>query len=660
MLGGALGLVFAGTVSQFTDVDPHRVLRVDFGALAGMSFGSGLGLLLPPSATHDRSRRTTVALMQAGTVAGYALATVTERKSEYDWDDRYHLALGAALGAWHGSLIPYLWRNAGDAIPQNEQMGGALVGLGVGGAAARLSLHFRRIDRADVTEVGLFDLYATMVGDGFYGLSRADRRARYAYLDGIGLLGLAAGELLAPRTSYTLSDALLVGTLTAVGAGTGVGVPYWVESGQPGPEERGSAAALSAGALGLVGLGVSQVIDYDIGDLPEVLLTSGLVGSALWGLGEARLHSSERLRYGLADVGLYSGLALGLVAAPWTEYSESDVWWILGSTALGSWVGGLMPQTLHDVDAHNENRAGGAVAGAAVGALLSGAAMQWLELPKDWAWGAASMSVATTLVAGGMSVLKLPEDPGRQALSLQLAAVGGVLTAGLLAPKTNLSAANAGTISIAGGLGAWFGAFVPAALGTGGERERGGGAMAGAGVGMLLGYGVSQLIDLSLYDNLEMLSWSAVGASMGGGLGMVLDLDETGTAVSLEAAGLAAWGLSLGLSRQTSFKPEDGLLMTVTGLWGAWHGIWLGEGLAHGGDSSRARQRGGGALVGFGVGVAGGAALSQFATVNNDECSRIAAMPPAVLPTPPPTVASGPAVLTMPPPTVATRPMAVL
>ncbi|MBI5510775.1 MAG: HEAT repeat domain-containing protein [Deltaproteobacteria bacterium] len=625
MAGGALGLVFAGAVSQFTDVEPYRVLRVDLGALGGMAFGSGLGLLLPASVSHGEGRRTTVALMQAGTALGYGIATLTERRTEYSGADRYHLALASAFGAFHGSLIPAAWRAPTDPIALHEKTGGALVGLASGAAAARLAIYLGPKDAADVTEVGLWDLYGTAIGTGLAGLSTLDRRGRTVAVGASGLVGLGAGELIAGHTTFTPSDLYLVSTLTTLGAVAGLGLPYWVREGDPDLEAGAAGASVAAGAFGLAGLGLSQLVDYDPMDLPEVLLTSATLSAGLWGVGRARVHKSARTRYRLQDLGWIAGTGAGLWAAPRTAYSEDDLWWVAYGAGLGAWVGGLVPTALHGRGADAAQRGGGATSGAALGALAFATAAQWWELPKSFAFGAAGLSTATTLVGSGLGVLQVPGKPQQQALAMQLAAVSGSLAAGLVMPKAELGVAEAATIVTDAGLGAWFGRFAPAALGVERARRERGGALAGTGAGMLLGYGASQLLHPTVSDNVEVTAYSGVGSAIGTGLGLLLDLDGVATTRSLEAAGIAGFALGTGVARFTDFKAADAGVMAAASGWGSWHGLWLGDVLARSG-SERARRRAGGALLGAGVGVTAGAVLSQLTDESGDLLAEASVM----------------------------------
>ena len=622
MLGGALGLMFAGTVSQFADIDARRVLRIDVGSLGGMAAGAGLGLLLPPSASPDFDRQLTVALMQGGTVAGYAIATLTERHSEYDWADRAHMGLGAALGAYHGSLIPYLWRDPNDPreayVPDTELGGGALLGLGIGGIASRLAVKLQHKDAADVAEVALFDAFGSAVGLAVSGYAEGeDRRTRFGILEGVGLGAWIAGEILANRTEYTARDNWMIGTLSAAGAVGGLGLPYLFFDDKPTDTQIAGGAAFGVGALGLSSLGLAQFTEYEGDDLVEAMLVASVAAAGGWGIAGAHRDSIERRRIAAADAGWFGGLALGLATAPWTRTTEDDRWWIASGMLIGGWVGGLTPRLLNGEDVTDSRVLGGTAAGAAIAGLGTAGFLQFAEAPMEWAHGAMSVSLATTLTAGGLARMGVPADAKMDALSMQLAAIGGIGVAAIIAPKTNLAPVDYATIATFAGLGAWHGAFAASALEINAENAVDGGALAGAGTGMLLGYALSQTLDIDWNDDVEIVSDTAVGAIIGGSLGLMLDFNRADSARAIELGSLAGMGLGIGLSRFTEY-PESSLpLLGIAGLWGAWHGLWLGQTLqpSHGDNL----VVGGGTLFGLGTSVGAAAIVSQMMTVEFDE-----------------------------------------
>jgi hypothetical protein len=158
-------------------------------------------------------------------------------------------------------------------------------------------------------------------------------------------------------------------------------------------------------------------------------------------------------------------------------------------------------------------------------------------------------------------------------------------------------------------LGAWHGAFAPRALGRPGSDATKAGAITGAGVGLLLGYGVAQA---HLEPELEgaLVLGTAVGSFTGYGLGELLAWNdgrlykslELGSAAALVIGGVAAPFLRL--------DPASAALIGTSMAWGAWEGGWLGNMLTEEGNTSAHRVRGG-ALLGTGVGLAVGAGLSQ-------------------------------------------------
>lgn len=624
MLGGAFGLLFAGVVSQFQDVDPGRVLRVDVGALGGMAIGAGLGLVTPESSTPDYDRKLTVGLMHAGAVTGFTVASIVERRRLYTWADRLHVGLGGVMGAWHGSLIPYLWRaepaDGSESVPDAEVWGGLLVGAGAGYFATRTALRFAQKDSGDLAEVVLMDGLGTALGAGIWTLSSADRRLRFGVLEGAGLAAWLAGELFAGQTVYSWGDSVLIASMTAAGGVGGLGLPYLLYDHAPTTEEIAGGGALGAGALGLAALGLSQLTEYDEGEVAAALSIGALGASIGWGIGRARLGVGHESRLALGDLGLFAGLGVGLAAAPWLKLTGDDFGWMVLTTGLGGWLGSLAPVQRYGGRAGNEQRWGGALAGASIGALGMAAVGQLVEWDLETGIEGASVSVASSLIAGGLGLTEIPRRPKQEALSLQLASLGGFVAGSLVAPYTDIGADGVKTMGTMALVGAWQGTWAPQAFGND-DQHQGGGAMAGAGAGWLAGYALSQVLELGFAQDAETLAGCGIGTMVGIGLGAMLGWSDSRTAGALEIGSMAGSAGGLVASYVTRYEPDDMVFILSAGAWGAWHGFWLGDAAARG-EAAAERRRSGGAFFGLGVGLGAGMAASQLVDVRGGDIAE--------------------------------------
>ncbi len=618
MAGATLGVLTAGVLSQVADIDAQRVLRADVGGLGGMALGGGIGLLIPAI-----DRRGTVALTQLGGVAGFVGASLTERRSVYTGADRFHLALGTGLGAWHGSLLPYLWRTPRTPVPDEEVLGGALVGAAVGGFASRLSVKLSEHGSGDVFEVALWNGVGAGLGAGAW-LVPASRRERYRALAGTGLLSWAAGELLAPYTQFDENDSLLWAALLSAGAGAGWTLPYWREA-RPSPNDQAAGAAFGAGALGLIGLGLTQAGAWEEEELGLMLLTSGTLSAAMYGVGGALAEPTRARRYSLAGAGAYAGLGVGLLAAPFVELDDGALELGANTALLGAWLGYLAPRVDRGVRADAEQERHGALAGAAFGAML-GTGLGQLSDDNLWAFEASYFGAAGALASEGLRDLRLPRGPRRQALTGQILAVSGFAVGGLLSPYTEVRETDVMTVGTVALLGAWHGTFAPLALDADAASRPGrgarGGLMVGTAAGFLLGHAAGQLTELELEDNAELLAASSVGSRVGWGAIATLGRGPVMQARGLElgsAAGLVLGAATHGL---TTFDGEDVGLVAMGGLWGAWHGLWVG-GIAAGEDGDRqARRMAGGAALGAGAGFLGTAIASQALTRDGEDLAE--------------------------------------
>ncbi len=616
LTGGALGLLFAGAVSQLTDVDAHRVLRVDIGAGLGMAMGGGLGLLVP-----SLERRETVALLQAGAIAGYAGASITERKSSYTPTDTFHLALVSGIGAAHGSMVPRLWRDPEDDVPDEEFAGGALVGMGVGGMVGRLAVRGHP-GFGDVFEIGVFTGFGDLLGGGAWAIPGMTERERYQVLFGSGVLGLVGGELLAPHTEFSKNDLALVGLLAAEGAVGGalffpgaLGISY--------EKHAGAGAMLGAGAFGLAGLGLSQLVEYEA--WPEAAFISGLAGLGFGVAGsvapggekkvEPELEEHEQRSFHWAGVGLWADLALGLALGPLLDLNGDDVSLILSTAAVGAFAGYHVPAQLPNAEnAEEKHRQRGALSGLALGALAGTWWSQGLEDSTDWALTGAMVSASTTLSAAGLTQLA-GLSGGSRSLALQLSAATSFGVGSYIASHIDTTVESVGAAATFGAIGSLWGGLAPYAAGDDSEASRDAGILAGSGAGLLAGQALGQLGFFSLDDDVELLTLTSLGSLTGWAAVATAALSPTAQARGALAGSAVGVGVGALWARHTTYELEDLPLWVAGTAWGAWFGGHFGAMLETGHYLHDQQRRGGATGLGAGVGLATALAASQVVEV---------------------------------------------
>ena len=194
----------------------------------------------------------------------------------------------------------------------------------------------------------------------------------------------------------------------------------------------------------------------------------------------------------------------------------------------------------------------------------------------------------------------------------------GTLTLGtttlLLSPSTTYDPLSAASTGLMSGYGAWLGLWLPTLYNEGGSapaRQRGGGALFGAGLGLAGGAVLTQAFEIrpKTTEDLIETSLGAVASTMvGAGVGLMLDGDDDRAVVGLmEGIGVAGTtGVAI-LAPSTDFSEGD---FTLGALWTG-QLMWNGLGAAYLFDATD-RQKAGVALTMAGVGGLGGGFVSQY------------------------------------------------
>lgn len=595
MLGASLGVLYAGVVSQLTEVDPHHVLRIDMATLGGMAFGAGLGLLDP-----RLDRRSTVALMQIGGLGAFTVATFKERHRTYSHLDRMRLVLPAALGAWAGGYAPLLYGLEGP-VRDEERVGGAMVGAGLGLLAGRFAVASRPSDEADLGETLVTSALGATLGAGAWKLRAGSRRARAVALEAATAIGYAAGELLSPYTEYTGATASFVALAAAEGAIAGRGLPMLLElDGTSLDDQRVGGAMLGAGLLGTVAMAHAAVRPLDGDDVFEIGVGSALGTAAGFGLARSARDGDTRSRLLGAELGWAASLAASWALSPYTSYSAGDIAWIASFGAIGAWSGGWAPSLARGRAASPASITGGLTAGSALGLLGGMALTQTFEAPAGHAGEATSVAAAAAAISAGLAALEVPARRRDQALVAEFAVGAGLGAGALLAPLT--PPLDSSTLLAFGLLGGWHGVLLAPWLGREGGQHYAGGAMVGTGAGLLVGYALDPFTDFAAGELAEMLAGAALGSTFMGGIVKMRDTNRAHAALGLELASAAGAGLGLVIAPYTHYDAADVPLLEAGLLWGAWQGLIAGAAFGDGAATSGARS-GGGALVGASLGL---------------------------------------------------------
>ena len=614
LMGGALGFIGAGVYSQFSEMDGHELLKANIGAATASMMGAGLGLVSP-----QFNRRDTVFLMHTGFVAGLGLSLFSEHHSRYTGADRLHLLLGTGVGALLGTQIPYLWRESdpGAKTLEQEKTGGTLLGSGLGLVATRLRLYANDFDHdsyEDVFEVSLWSSYAALLGQSVYEWSQDKRTTRASLRQGLWAAGFIAGEILAPPFSYSTNDKLFIASMTGLGAIGGVFLPALADQKEFAKSRLDSVYQVSvpftATSFGLLSLGLSQFTEYDRKDTVEFSLLSAQGSLMGLGLAWAQGETNDQHVRPATGLGYFSGLTLGLIVAPWTQYSKDDYVWQITLAALGTYSGAFLPAIKESKPTAVEH-SGAAITGFSLGYVASSLASQFVDLPYDYAVEAMVWMTASTLATASSSVFLTPKSAKDRALLFEATGLGSFALGAVLAPYTEYSKEDMALIATLTSLGAGHGLTLSDAVNESDHRT--GGLLLGSGSGALLGLGLSQFIERDVPDLLETVAYDALGATLGYSIAAFGRGTEREKSLTLQLSGIAGATLGFVISPYTQYTKEDALLMTGATLWGGATGLVFGKQVAlsrNEDDSAQSIKHGG--LLGTAVGTTTAALVSPY------------------------------------------------
>ncbi|MCA9666672.1 MAG: hypothetical protein KC503_13830, partial [Myxococcales bacterium] len=230
-----------------------------------------------------------------------------------------------------------------------------------------------------------------------------------------------------------------------------------------------------------------------------------------------------------------------------------------------------------------------------------------------------SGEMALSLVAGDMlgAGIGLLANTSRPNILRLMQGVGLAtwIGGGLRAPHTRYSTRDAFFVTQMTLGGAVQGTFLPDVWRDdvdGPPRStRLGGAMLGAGLGLVAGSIIAQHSELRFADTVEGAVGLLAGDLFGGGLGMLADLSRRNTLRIAQSVGAAAWLAAALRAPHTRYSPRDALHISQLVGVGALHGamlpdLWRGD---H--DAPSSLQRVGGVLAGASLALAAGSLLAQ-------------------------------------------------
>lgn len=355
------------------------------------------------------------------------------------------------------------------------------------------------------------------------------------------------------------------------------------------------------------------------GRIPLVIESAGF-GAAMM-LIAAEIADARLSPAFTAGAGAVLGAATPYLLTRKQDVSLGDAGYF-GTTALWATLGGWGLGGALGLDERGTRWAtlGGEALGLGVAALTL----------RDVEWGLGEVTLAnfTALEAGATSVALgslLSTGGTAQDAGYTMLLAGGLATVPMVLFGRQLEVGeDLGLIVTAMAHGAWLGLWAPAVFS--GEALDGSdalaGAIAGQGLGYLAGLMIAQVADFSGERALASGAGLAIGAAIGGGLGLSVPSWSGSTLhYGLIQAGSASGALALGLlADRLELRGNDLLLVSLSTLGGALAAAQLEVRAAE--DTFGEPSFGGSLLLGAGLGTAGGLLLSQLVDASDREVGR--------------------------------------
>lgn len=361
---GGFGLAWLG--ADTLRMTSSDVLVANLTGIAATVATSGaLGLVDP---TEDK--RPGYAVLLGGALLGTGVGVAAARHLHFDNGDAALTLLGGAEGMYFGGFLVDL------LAPDRDTEAAVALGGGLGVLAAGAVAQVSGMKPEQVGEMLLLSTYGKALGAGMAMLSDAKSDTVNATHLGLGAVGFVAGALLTDQTRYESGDRALVPIATGLGLWHGGLVGVLAEEARRGGSGGNLVGGmiLSGGALaGLGAMAVSQ--GTDMTNWQATMGSSGAVWGA-WLSGWSMVLEEPKDATGAAtrllvgtDVGL---LVTSLLVSPAFDVDPRVIAGAnFGGMALAG-VGALLTAMFtEDSDAIVRANLGGSVLGLAVGGALA-------------------------------------------------------------------------------------------------------------------------------------------------------------------------------------------------------------------------------------------------------------------------------------------------
>ncbi|MFO0724339.1 MAG: HEAT repeat domain-containing protein [Myxococcota bacterium] len=582
--------------------------------LVAESAGFGAAMLLIASDIAD-ARLSPAFTAGAGLVLGAATPFLLTQREEISLGDAGYfgtVALWGTLGGWG--------LGGGLGLDDRGTRVLTLVGEGVGltlGAVTLAQAEWGLKDAAlaNVTSAEVMAMAAS--------LTSLTASQSFLAAGGSKSIGFIAGALttvpmaLFARKLEVRDDLALIFTLMGHGA--------WLGALAPGTFGKRTDGDLLLGAVVGQGFGfLSGLLLAQATDVPDrALLASGLgslLGSAtLGGLGLSLSGASPELRQGLTGAGA-AAFALGFgLLGDHLHFDDNDAWIIGLSTTLGAVAGARLDVHIARDDLKAEPFAGNVLLGMGLGAVGGLALSQIFDASGAEIGGTTGGGALFALSGAGLGAMIPDLSPEARSAMVGAGFLTGALLSAPLASRLSLTEGKLGYAAITSlSLGALLS---PTPLyyhpGTVPGGEVGGAVLLGSSLGLAGGILLSQALSPDGGDIAMAGGTTALGATMGVGLGLLIPGVDRGPAAGLaQGFGLLGFGLATAAIAARDHRapgllqgqgvPAALLLSAQGGLAGALiPGIWR-DGAIPG------QEPAGGALLGASLGLGGGLLASAL------------------------------------------------
>jgi len=332
--GGAILIASFATTELAVDPDLVR------GALALEAVFSAAGGGVAATMS-ERADAIPAGVVAAGT-GGLLLGGLLHERLKWSRAEAPQLLFGTAVGAWAGTLLPYLIKDA-DPVDSRAQAGGLLGGAAAGfGVASLLSVNGALTGEktailADATAAG------AALGGGLGLLDEnASPRLRAELAAGGTILGLGFGALAAP---HVVPQRVAAGSALCLTLGTSEALLFaWSSNPGPSSGRRYGGAALAGAGIGTAfGIAGASLLHDDFTSIAPPAAGFGAWGGWIGAFGSAFQNRNRFTVTGGGVIGTDLGFAAGYALVRSGLVDSSDFGWLslfaAGGTVLGAGVG---------------------------------------------------------------------------------------------------------------------------------------------------------------------------------------------------------------------------------------------------------------------------------------------------------------------------------